>query len=319
MEVKGLDFEAPIIELENKIKELEDFSSKDGVDFAAEIAKLESKVHLLKKDIYAKLSSWQKVQVARHPQRPYFTDYVDLIFENFTELHGDRQFADDKSIIAGIAKLNGEDVVLIGQQKGRETKENIERNFGMPRPEGYRKALRFMKFAEKFKKTIITFIDTPGAYPGLEAEERGQGEAIARNLRDMSSLKVPIIVVIVGEGGSGGALGIGIGNRILMMENSIYSVISPEGCASILWRDATKAEDAAEAMKITAPYLKKFNVIDEIVPEPVGGAHRDHVTTAKNLKKVLLQHLLEIKKLSPSKLVEKRHEKFRKMGPVMEA
>jgi acetyl-CoA carboxylase carboxyl transferase subunit alpha len=317
-EIKLLDFEAPVAELEEKIQELGKYGSDDSVDFSAEISKLRTKQQDLLKKIFANLSPLQKFQLARHPQRPFFLDYVKYLCEEFTELHGDRQFADDKAMVCGIARIGGEPVMLIGHQKGRTTEENLMRNFGMAQPEGYRKALRMMQMAEKFKMPIVTFIDTMGAYPGLEAEERGQGEAIARNLREMSALTVPIICVVIGEGGSGGALGIGVGDRILMLENSIYSVISPEGCASILWRDSTKAAEAAVALKITAPELIALGVIDEIVKEPLGGAHRDFETAAANLKEAILRNLEELKKLPPAKLPDKRHEKFRKMGAVGE-
>lgn len=318
MEIKTLDFESSFAEIERKIAELERFSRDEDVDFSAELNRLRQKSASLMEEAYSQLTPLQIMQVARHPQRPMFLDYVKLMCDDFVELHGDRQFSDDQAVVTGIASLDGHKVVLIGQQRGRDTKENLVRNFGMMRPEGYRKALRFMKFAEKFQKPILTFIDTMGAYPGLEAEERGQGEAIARNLREMSSLQIPIIVTVIGEGGSGGALGIGIGDRILMLQNAIYSVISPEGCASILWRDATKADVAAQALKITAPDLKRLGVIDDIVPEPPGGAHRNHEATASNLKQKLLTHLNELKRQPPHRLVERRHEKFRKMGPIQE-
>ena len=315
-EIKFLDFEAPVAELEDKIRELTGYDSDDSVDFSAEISRLRDKQEELLKEIFADLSPLQKFQLARHPQRPFFLDYVERMCDEFTELHGDRQFSDDKAMVCGIARIDGEPVMLIGHQKGRDTEENLMRNFGMAQPEGYRKALRMMEMAQKFNMPIITFIDTMGAYPGLEAEERGQGEAIARNLREMSTLTVPIICVVIGEGGSGGALGIGVGDRILIMENSIYSVISPEGCASILWRDSTKADVAAMALKITAPELLELGVIDEIVPEPLGGAHRDFDRAAANLKDVILKNLKELKKIPANKLPDKRHEKFRKMGPV---
>ena len=318
MKIRPLDFELPLAEIEKKIDELNSFASDKSVDFSAEIARLKDKGEVLAKEIYADLNAWQITQVARHPQRPYFLDYVDMAFENFIELHGDRQFSDDQSTVTGVAYFHGTKVALIGQQRGRDVEENKRRNFGSPYPEGYRKALKMMKFAEKFHLPVITFINTQGAFPGLEAEERGQGEAIARNLREMSALKVPVVVIVVGEGGSGGALGIGVGDRILMMQNSIYSVISPEGCASILWRDATKAETAAEALKITAPELLKLGIIDEIIPEPLGGAHRNYEASAKSLAEVLGRHLKELQKMPVNRIVEKRHEKFRAMGPVSE-
>jgi len=315
-EMKFLDFEAPIAEIEDKIRELTGYESDDSVDFSAEISRLRDKQEELVKEIFTDLTPLQKFQLARHPQRPFFLDYVDRMCEAFTELHGDRQFSDDKAMVCGIARLHREPVMLIGHQKGRDTEENLMRNFGMAQPEGYRKALRMMEMAQKFNLPIITFIDTMGAYPGLEAEERGQGEAIARNLREMSTLSVPIICVVIGEGGSGGALGIGVGDRILIMENSIYSVISPEGCASILWRDSTKADVAAMALKITASELLELGVIDEIVPEPLGGAHRDFDRAAANLKGAIIRNLEELKRIPANKLPDKRHEKFRKMGPV---
>lgn len=317
MNIKPLEFEAEIIEIEKKIADLSRFASDDSVDFTAEISQLKRKSSELLQGIYTDLTPWQITQVARHPQRPYVDDYINLMMDEFVELHGDRQFGDDRSIITGMGRLNGMPVMVIGQHKGREMKENLERNFGMPRPEGYRKALRAMQLAEKFNRPLVTFIDTPGAYPGLDAEERGQGEAIARNLRDMAALKIPIVVCIVGEGGSGGALGIGIGDRILMLQYSIYSVISPEGCASILWRDAAKAEDAAKALRITAPDLIKLGIIDRIVPEPAGGAHRNHEATAAALKSAILEGFHDLRKLTGSKLVERRMEKFRRMGPVL--
>ncbi len=312
-----LEFEKPIYELQEKINNL-----KKGKNLSEEmlqdIKDLEIKLENLKKNIYSNLSSWEIVQVARHPERPYFLDYVRLIFKDFIELHGDRHFKDDQAIIGGTALFENKPVMLIGQQKGRDLDENMKRNFGMPDPEGYRKALRLMKLAEKFNMPIITFIDTPGAYPGIGAEERGQAESIAVNLKEMAGLKVPVISVVIGEGGSGGALGIGVANVILMLENSIYSVISPEGCASILWRDATKASDAAEALKLTASYLYKFGIIDKIIPEPIGGAHSDYETTAKNLKKELIFYLKKLKKLSPEELKKRRYKKFRKIGEYIE-
>lgn len=313
--LKILEFEKPIEGIENKIFELSSLSDGD-VDFSAEIDILKSKRERLVGEIYANLNPWQITQVARHPDRPFFTDYMELIADEFIEIHGDRNFADDQSIITGFATIGGNNVVVIGQQKGRNTDENIARNFGMPRPEGYRKALRVMKLAEKFNRPILSFIDTPGAYPGIEAEERGQGEAIARNLMEMAGLEIPLIATIIGEGGSGGALGIAVADKILIMENSIYSVISPEGCASILWRDATKANVAAEALNITSDKLFKFRLVDEVIAEPKGGAHRDYKLTASNLKDALLRNLAILKKTPKNKLVAKREEKFRKMGPV---
>jgi acetyl-CoA carboxylase carboxyl transferase subunit alpha len=312
-----LDFERPVADLERKIQELMEFSS-DAINIKSEVSKLEKKVQKMREDIFANLSRWQTAQVARHINRPFTMDYLNLMFTDFVELHGDRNFADDKAIITGLARLDGEPVAVIGHQKGRDTKEKVYRNFGMPNPEGYRKALRIMNMAQRFRMPIITFVDTPGAYPGIGAEERGQAEAIAKNLREMSRLTVPIIVVITGEGGSGGALAIAVGDRILMLQYSIYSVISPEGCAAILWSDGTKGEQAAEALKLTAPDIKALDVIDEIVPEPVGGAHRDHETMAKSLKEAIVRNLKELKKLPADKLVEERYQKFRKMSRFIE-
>jgi len=307
-----LDFERPIIELEQKIAEMRGYA--DNLDIADEIANLEAKVDQLRHSVFSNLTRWQRVQLARHPDRPYTLDYIRLMLKDFVELHGDRRFADDKAIVGGFGKLETESVLLIGHQKGRDTKSNIERNFGMPNPEGYRKALRLMQLAAKFNRPIITLLDTPGAFPGLGAEERGQAEAIARNLFEMAHLPVPIIIVVIGEGASGGALGIGVGDRILMFENAWYSVIAPESCSSILWRSWDYKEQAAEALKLTAPDLLEQGVIDRIVPEPLGGAHRDHETAAKTLKGILLEELKKLKKIKPEKLVQMRAEKFGKMG-----
>ncbi len=309
-----LDFERPLIELEKKIDELKALSVSGSVDFTSEISKLEKKAKKLQTEIFSDLSRWQVVQLSRHSSRPYFLDYVSHLFTDFFEMAGDRCFGEDPSIVGGFARFDGRAVMLIGHQKGRNTKENMARNFGMPRPEGYRKALRLMELAERFDKPILTFVDTPGAYPGLGAEERGQAEAIAVNLEVMSRLRVPIISTVIGEGGSGGALAIGVGNRVLMLQNSIYSVISPEGCASILFRDATKADKAADSLKLTAKDLKGMQVIDEVVPEPEGGAHRDHTKMAENLGKVLRKHLGELSALSPEALVQDRYRKFRALG-----
>lgn len=311
-----LDFEKPIYELEEKLAEMKKVS--DNLDIAGEIKIIEDKVETLKESIYKDLTRWQRVQLARHPERPYTLDYIYMMTQNFIELHGDRNFGDDKAIVGGFAKIDEHKVMIIGHQKGRDTKSNLYRNFGMPNPEGYRKALRLMKLAEKFHRPVITMIDTPGAYPGLEAEERGQAEAIARNLLEMSRLKVPIIVVIVGEGASGGALGIGIGDRILMLENTWYSVISPESCSSILWRSWEYKEQAAESLRLTAPDLLEQKVIDRIVPEPLGGAHKDQELAASILKKVLLEELQQLEKIKPDKLVDMRLEKFGKMGVWIE-
>ncbi|MDI6641619.1 MAG: acetyl-CoA carboxylase carboxyltransferase subunit alpha [Elusimicrobiota bacterium] len=319
-EIVGPDFERPIIELENRIAELEKISQAGNntqipqVDISSEIKALKEKCQQLQQEIYSNLTPAQRVQLARHPKRPYTLDYVNLLFSDFTELHGDRNFADDRAIIAGMAFFNGKSVAVIGHQKGRTVEENIERNFGMAHPEGYRKALRVMKLAEKFSKPVIIFIDTPGAYPGIGAEERGQAEAIARNLKEMSVLKTPIICVVIGEGGSGGALGIGIADRILMLENSYYSVISPEGCASILFRDTSKSAEAAQALKITANDLFNLKVIDEIITEPLGGAHRNINQTAENIKQSLTKHLSELLNLSTNSLLELRYKKYRSIG-----
>jgi len=311
-----LDFEKPIVELEAKIEEMRKFS--DNLDIEKEIVKIEEKVKKLKENIYKELTRWQRVQLARHPDRPYTLDYINLMTTNFIELHGDRYFKDDKAVVGGFANLDEYKVLIIGHQKGRDTKSNLYRNFGMPNPEGYRKALRLMKLAEKFNKPVITMLDTPGAFPGLEAEERGQAEAIARNLFEMSKLKVPIVVVIIGEGASGGALGLGVGDRILMLENCWYSVISPESCSSILWRSWDFKEQAAEALKLTAPDLLKQKIIDRIIPEPLGGAHKDHQEAAKILKGVLKEEISQLIKIKPEKLVESRLEKFGAMGKFIE-
>ncbi|HEY6190885.1 MAG TPA: acetyl-CoA carboxylase carboxyltransferase subunit alpha [Bacteroidota bacterium] len=307
-----LNFEKPIIDLEQKIEEMRKYS--DSLLITDEIKMLEEKVQQLRKSIYDGLTRWQKVQLARHPDRPYTLDYISLMLTDFVELHGDRGFRDDKAIVGGLGRLGTEPVMIIGHQKGRDTKSNVYRNFGMPNPEGYRKALRLMKLAAKFGRPVITMLDTPGAYPGLEAEERGQAEAIARNLFEMSHLPVPIIVVIIGEGASGGALGIGIGDRILMLENTWYSVISPESCSSILWRSWDFKEQAAEALKLTAPDLLAQGIVDRIVPEPLGGAHRNPAQSAEILKQILLEELKKLKKLKLDKLIEKRIEKFGSMG-----
>lgn len=311
-----LDFEKPIFELEQKLEEMKKFS--DRLDIEKDMVRLEEKVRQLKEEVYKGLTRWQRVQLARHPERPYTLDYIYAMTESFVELHGDRLFRDDKAIVGGLAQLGNHKVVIFGQQKGRDTKSNLYRNFGMMNPEGYRKALRLMKLAEKFNKPVITMIDTPGAFPGIEAEERGQAEAIARNLFEMARLKVPIIVVIIGEGASGGALGIGVGDRILMLENCWYSVISPESCSSILWRSWDYKEQAAEALKLTAPDLLEQGIIDRIIPEPLGGAHKDHKQMADTLKQVLIEELDAIVKVKPEKLVASRIEKFGKMGVFVE-
>jgi acetyl-CoA carboxylase carboxyl transferase subunit alpha len=307
-----LEFEKPIVELEQKVDEMRRYA--DNPQVAQEIVKIEKRVNQLQQSIYAGLTRWQKVQLARHADRPYTMDYINLMTKEFIELHGDRAYRDDKAIVGGFARLDDHVVMVIGHQKGRDTRSNVYRNFGMPNPEGYRKALRLMKLAEKFRKPVITLLDTPGAYPGIEAEERGQAEAIARNLLEMARLRVPIIIVIIGEGASGGALGIGIGDRILMLENAWYSVISPESCSSILWRSWNFKEQAAEALQLTAPDLKKQGIIDMIVPEPKGGAHRDPERMATILKDIVLDELTQLSKVKPDKLVERRIEKFSAMG-----
>jgi acetyl-CoA carboxylase carboxyl transferase subunit alpha len=318
MKTSFLDFEQSVAELEGKIEELRFVQDDSAVDIAEEIGRLEQKSAQLTKDVYARLSPWQISQVARHPQRPYTLDYLALIFTDFEELHGDRAFADDHAIVGGLARFNGEPVMIIGHQKGRDTKEKILRNFGMPRPEGYRKALRLMKLAEKFGLPVMTFIDTPGAYPGIDAEERGQSEAIGRNLYVMAELKVPIIVTIIGEGGSGGALAIAIGDVVQMLQYSTYSVISPEGCASILWKSADKAAEAAETMGITASRLKTLGLIDRIVGEPLGGAHRDYAVTAQNLKRALQEALKSVSALSTAELLATRYERLMSYGRFKE-
>ena len=307
-----LDFERPLLELEARISELR--ASDDPQGAKDEIAKLEERLRRLQQKVYGGLTPWQRAQLARHSKRPHALDFFRLLFEDFVELHGDRVFGDDKAIVGGLARFDGEPVVIIGHQKGRDTRENIARNFGMPHPEGYRKALRLMEMAAKFGKPILTFIDTPGAYPGLGAEERGQAEAIAKSLREMAGLGTPIVCVVTGEGGSGGALAIGVGNRILMLEYATYSVISPEGCAAILWGDASKAPEAAELMRVTAPDLLKLGVIDGVVPEPVGGAHRNWEETAESLRAALRDALRELKGASAEALIAERYEKFRRMG-----
>lgn len=311
-----LDFEKPVFELEQKLEEMKKSSDRLGIE--KEIARIEAKVGQLKEELYKDLSRWQRVQLARHPDRPYTLDYISLMATNFIELHGDRHYRDDKAIVGGFAQLDDFKVMIIGHQKGRDTKSNVYRNFGMSNPEGYRKALRLMKLAEKFNKPVITMLDTPGAYPGLEAEERGQAEAIARNLFEMSRLRVPIIVCIIGEGASGGALGIGVGDRILMLENCWYSVISPESCSSILWRSWDYKEQAAEALKLTATDLLEQKIIDRIIPEPLGGAHKNHKQAAENLKAAIIEELDELVKIKKDKLVQNRIDKFGSMGPYTE-
>lgn len=313
-----LDFEKPVVELEKKILSLKLSAEHSNIDFSNEIADLEEKKEKLKKEVYSSLTSWQRVMLARHPSRPYTLDYVKIMCENFVELHGDRVFGDDSALVCGLATIDNKPIVIIGHQKGRTVQENIDRNFGMAHPEGYRKALRLMKIAEKFNRPIVTFIDTAGAYPGISAEERGQAEAIARNLREMSNLEVPVISIVIGEGGSGGAIGIGVANKIAMLENSYYSVISPEGCAAILFRNSSKSKEATQALKITAKDLLKNGVIDEIIKEPIGGAHVDIVETALNIKKFINKYLLVLLKMTRQQLIGDRYEKFRKIGVFKE-
>jgi len=313
-----LDFEQPIAELEAKIEELRFVGDDTEINIGDEISKLEEKSRSLTKSIFSKLDSWQTSKVARHPMRPYTLDYMDRIFTDFQELHGDRAFADDAALVGGLARLDGMPVMVIGHQKGRDTRENIRRNFGMPRPEGYRKALRLMKLAERFRIPVITFIDTPGAYPGIGAEERNQSEAIARNLFEMAQLETPIICTVIGEGGSGGALAIGVGDRVMMLEYSTYSVISPEGCATILWKSAEKASVAAEAMGITAKKLKDAGLIDQIIREPLGSAHRDIDETARNIKQALIDSLEKIEKMSLDELLKERYKRLTSYGNFLE-
>ncbi len=312
--MNGLEFEKPIVELEQRIQELTKFSQEKHIDLSVEINNLESKLQNLKLEVYGNLSAWQRVQIARHPQRPYTLDYINMIMTDFLEIHGDRVFGDDKALICGFAKLDGRKVLVMGHQKGRDTKENIERSFGCANPEGYRKAIRVMNLASRFKLPVIIFIDTPGAYPGIGAEERGQALAIAENLRDMMGVKTPIICAVIGEGGSGGALGIGIGDKILIMENSYYSVISPEGCAAILWKTAAAADKASESLKLTSYDLVKFGISEEVIKEPLGGAHRDPKTAAATLKEAILRHLGDLDKLDEKTLISKRFKKFRNIG-----
>ena len=312
------DFERPIIDIEEEIALLESKGMATGTDLSSEIVKLKEKRDKLIIDVHSKLSRWQKVLLARHPDRPYVLDYIEMICENFIELHGDRQYADDAAMVTGLAVIDGQNMIIIGHQKGRGTRENIKRNFGMSNPEGYRKALRVMKLGEKFKIPIVSLVDTPGAFPGLGAEERGQAEAIAKNLLEMCKMKVPILVIIIGEGASGGALGIGIGDRILMMENTWYSVISPEGCASILYRDSSKAPEAAEALKPTPEDLLEIGIIDGIIKEPNGGAHRDKVSAGKALKESILTNIRELQKLPVNILIENRITKYSTMGAWLE-
>ncbi|MFA5319633.1 MAG: acetyl-CoA carboxylase carboxyltransferase subunit alpha [Candidatus Omnitrophota bacterium] len=316
--MNGLAFEKPIIELEKKIDELKLFASEKKIDLSSELKKMEEKLEALKRRTYGNLTPWQKVQIARHPQRPYTLDYISSLMTDFVELHGDRIFGDDKAMICGFAVFEGTKVAVIGHQKGRDTKENLKRNFGCAHPEGYRKALRLMQMAEKFGLPVIIFIDTPGAYPGIGAEERGQAQAIALNLREMVCIGVPIIATVIGEGGSGGALGIGVADMVCVLENAYYSVISPEGCAAILWKDGLKAPDAAEVLKLTATDLLKLGVIDCVIPEPMGGAHRNPQETAANVKQAVGGYLKKLLKLDKKTLLDSRYDKFRKIGKILE-
>ena len=318
MKTTFLDFEQPIAELEAKVEELRYVQDDSAVDISEEIQRMQKKSQALTKEIYAKLTPWQVAQVARHPQRPYTLDYIGLIFTDFEELHGDRSFADDASIVGGLARFNGQSVMVIGHQKGRDTKEKILRNFGMPRPEGYRKAMRMMRLAEKFGMPVITFVDTPGAYPGIGAEERGQSEAIGHNLYVMAELKVPVVCTVIGEGGSGGALAIAVGDVVMMLQYATYSVISPEGCASILWKSSEKASVAAEILGITSTRLKSLALVDKIINEPLGGAHRDHAGAAQNLKKALQDALRQLADKGPAELVEERFERLMSYGRFRE-
>jgi acetyl-CoA carboxylase carboxyl transferase subunit alpha len=319
MDLKFLDFEQPIAELEAKIEELRFVGDDSEVNINEEVARLRAKSEALSRNIFAKLSAWQIAQVARHPMRPYTQDYLDLIAPDFQELHGDRMYADDPAIIGGVGRIDGRPVMFIGHQKGRDTKERVRRNYGMPKPEGYRKAQRLMRLAEKFSLPIVTLIDTPGAYPGIGAEERGQSEAIAYSLYLMAGLRTPIISVVIGEGGSGGALAIGVGDRLLMLQYSIYSVISPEGCASILWKSAEKAREAAEAMRITAASLNDFGLVDEVLAEPLGGAHRNPAGAAEVIRNALLRYLDELEQLSTEQLIEERQQRLAGFGQFKEA
>lgn len=315
-----LDFEKPIIELENKLQDIKKMAASGSkkVNMEPEINKLEQKLQKMKEDVYKNLTAWQRVQIARHPKRPYTLDYIRMITTDFLELHGDRLFADDFALIGGFATIEGRKVMVMGHQKGRDTKENVMRNFGCAHPEGYRKAMRLMKLAGKFRVPIIVFIDTPGAYPGVGAEERGQAQAIAENLRDMAEINSPIIATIIGEGGSGGALGIGVADKVLILQNAYYSVISPEGCASILWRSALKAPEAAEALRLTGDDLVKFGIVDEIIPEPPGGAHRAPEQVADLLSQSLVKYIDELSSLTPEKLKDKRYDKYRTIGEFSE-
>lgn len=319
MDLKFLEFEQPIAELEAKIEELRFVGDDSEININEEVSRLKSKSEALTKSIFAKLSAWQIAQVARHPMRPYTQDYIEMLVSDFQELHGDRMYADDSAIIGGIGRIDGRAIMLIGHQKGRDTKERVRRNYGMPKPEGYRKAQRLMRMAQKFNLPLVTFIDTPGAYPGLGAEERGQSEAIAFSLYLMAGLKTPIVSVVIGEGGSGGALAIGVADRLLMLQYSVYSVISPEGCASILWKSADKAEEAAEAMRITAASLSEFGLVDEVLQEPLGGAHRDPAGTADVIRNALLSHIAELERLPTEQLLAERQRRLASFGQFKES
>ncbi|MBD3334928.1 MAG: acetyl-CoA carboxylase carboxyltransferase subunit alpha [Candidatus Eisenbacteria bacterium] len=316
-ELGWLDFEKPLLELERRLDDLRAFASQEEIEVSEEMARLEKKADRLRRKIYTSLTRWQRVQLARHPRRPYALDYIQNVFTDFTELHGDRLFREDRAIVAGLARFRGDPVIVVGQQKGRNTKENLQRNFGMPHPEGYRKALRIMQLAAKFGNPVITLVDTPGAYPGIGAEERGQAEAIARNIREMSRLPVPVVCVIIGEGGSGGALALAVGDEIMMLENAVYSVISPEGCAAILWKDRAMADQAAESLRLTAQDLRELQVVDRVIPEPLGGAHRDPGMVYKALDAALAESLERLRTTGLEELQEQRRRKFLAMGAVV--
>jgi len=313
-----LEFERPIVELDRRLEELRSFADRGDPEFKEEYERLRRRAEKLRFETYSRLTRWQRVQLARHPQRPYTLDYLKRLVPDFIELHGDRNFADDPAVVGGMGRLGGRSVVIVGHQKGRDTKENIRRSFGMPHPEGYRKGLRLMQLAGKLGLPVLTFIDTPGAYPGIGAEERGQFEAIARNLREMARLEVPIVALVIGEGGSGGALAFGVADRVLMLENSIYSVISPEGCAAILWRDRARAPEAAEALKVTSRDLMELGIADEIIPEPLGGAHRDPDQVARAIEEAVLHHLAQLEALSPTERRRRRAQKYGSMGVYRE-
>jgi acetyl-CoA carboxylase carboxyl transferase subunit alpha len=316
--VEPLEFEKPIVNLERQLAELRDRAADSDIDMSSEMKRIEDKLTKMKEEVYRHLTPWQRVQIARHTQRPFMLDYVEHSFDDFLELHGDRHIGEDEAMPGGFARLEGRKVMVIGHQKGRDTTENLRRNFGSAHPEGYRKALRLMKLAEKFGIPVVTLIDTPGAYPGIGAEERNIAEAIAFNLREMMMLRVPVVAVVIGEGGSGGALGIGVADRVLMMENAYYSVISPEGCAAILWKDRKYATEAAQALKLSAADLMGLKIIDEVIPEPMGGAHQDHVAAANNLKRHVAKHLAELESLGRESLLERRYQKFRAFGEFRE-